>query len=253
MHDQAEAALSGYRVLDLTCGRGHLCGKILGDLGADVIKIEPPGGDPARRIGPYYHDIPDPEKSLFWFAFNANKRGITLNIESENGRDIFKRLAKDAHFLIESFHPGYLDALGLGYPVLSELNPGIVMTAITPFGQDGPFKARYIYPCKDGQAIFLMVGGHIGAKGQEALETARKVIKRADVVVENFTPRVMKRWGLDYEELRKIKPGIIMVSTTQLGQWGPHAGFRPFRAEKRMKTNWIGWWRHGPWPTAPGR
>ncbi|MFC1986726.1 CoA transferase, partial [Chloroflexota bacterium] len=71
--------LSPYRVLDLTDDKGLYCGKLFGDLGADVIKVERPGGDPARSIGPFYHDEYDPEKSLFWFAFNANKRGITLD------------------------------------------------------------------------------------------------------------------------------------------------------------------------------
>ncbi len=76
------ALLEGLRVLDLTDEKGLFCGKVLGDFGADVIKIEKPGGDPARNIGPFYKDIPDPEKSLFWFATNTSKRGITLNIES---------------------------------------------------------------------------------------------------------------------------------------------------------------------------
>ena len=78
--DRNAGLLSPYRVLDLSNELGFLCGKILGDLGADVIKIEPPGGDPARRFGPFYGDQPDPEKSLFWFGFNNNKRGITLNL-----------------------------------------------------------------------------------------------------------------------------------------------------------------------------
>jgi crotonobetainyl-CoA:carnitine CoA-transferase CaiB-like acyl-CoA transferase len=76
-----EGMLSPYRVLDLTDEKGLLCGKILGDLGADVVKIEKPGGDPARTVGPFYRDDPDPEKSLFWFAYNSSKRGITLDIE----------------------------------------------------------------------------------------------------------------------------------------------------------------------------
>ena len=97
-----QALLQGYRVLDLTDEKGLLCGKILGDLGADVIKIERPGGDPARNIGPFYKDIPDPQKSLFWFFTNLNKRGITLNLETADGREIFKRLVKTTHFLIES-------------------------------------------------------------------------------------------------------------------------------------------------------
>lgn len=137
-----EALLSPYRALDLTNERGLLCGKILADLGADVIKIERPGGDPARNIGPFYHHIADPEKSLFWFAFNTNKRGITLNIETTDGREIFKRLVQGADFVIESFEPSYMDNLGLSYSILSEVNPRLVMTSITPFGQTGPY-AKY--------------------------------------------------------------------------------------------------------------
>ncbi len=130
--------LSPYRALDLTDGKGFLCGKVLGDLGADVIKIEPPGGDPSRNVGPFFRDTPDPERSLYWFAYNANKRGITLNLETSDGQEIFKRLVRGADFVIDSFPPQYMDGLGLGFPVLSEINPRIVMTSITPFGKDGP-------------------------------------------------------------------------------------------------------------------
>jgi benzylsuccinate CoA-transferase BbsE subunit len=135
-----DTLLPRLRVLDLTDEKGFLCGKILADLGADVIKIERPGGDPSRNIGPFYHDIPDPEKSLFWFAYNNNKRGITLDMEKSDGREIFKRLVKAADILIESFSPGYMASLDLGYPALSEINPGLVMVSITPFGQTGPYK-----------------------------------------------------------------------------------------------------------------
>jgi len=132
--------LHPYRVLDLTDEKGLFCGKLFGDLGADVIKIERPGGDPGRNIGPFYHDEVDPEKSLFWWAFNNNKRGICLDIETADGQDAFKRLAQGADFLIESFAPGYLDKLGLGYPALERINPGLIMVSITPFGQTGPYK-----------------------------------------------------------------------------------------------------------------
>jgi len=132
--------LAPYRVLDLADEKGLLCGKLLGDLGADVIKVERPGGDTARNIGPFYHDEVHPEKSLFWFAYNASKRGITLNIETDEGKDIFRRLVKASDFIVESFQPGYLDELGLGYPALEKLNPGIIMVSITPFGQQGPYK-----------------------------------------------------------------------------------------------------------------
>jgi crotonobetainyl-CoA:carnitine CoA-transferase CaiB-like acyl-CoA transferase len=146
--------LSGYRVLDLTDEKGLLCGKVLGDLGADVIKIERPGGDPARNIGPFYKDMPDPQKSLFWFYTNLNKRGITLNLENEDGRAIFKRLVKTAHFIIESYEPGYMGNLGLGYPELEKINPSIIMTSITPFGQSGPY-AHY----KATDIVLMAMGG----------------------------------------------------------------------------------------------
>jgi benzylsuccinate CoA-transferase BbsE subunit len=132
--------LTGYRALDLTDEKGLLCGKILSDLGVDVIKVEKPGGDSARRIGPFYHDSPDPEKSLYWFAYNTNKRSITLNIETVDGREIFKKLVATSDFVIESFSPGYMAERGLDYEALSKINPRIIMTSITPFGQNGPYK-----------------------------------------------------------------------------------------------------------------
>ncbi len=140
MAEKTEGMLSPYRVLDLTDEKGLLCGKILGDLGADVIKIEKPGGDATRSIGPFYQDEPDPEKSLFWFALNTSKRGITLNIETDEGQEIFKKLVKSADFVVESFPRGYLDKLGLGYPALEKINPEVIMVSITPFGQTGPYK-----------------------------------------------------------------------------------------------------------------
>ena len=135
-----ENLLGDYRVLDMTDEKGFLCGKILGDLGADVVKIEPPGGDQARKLGPFFYDDPHPEKSLYWFSGNTSKHGITLNIETKGGQDIFKRLVSIADFVVESFPPGYLDSLGLGYQALSEINPRIIVTSVTPFGQTGPYK-----------------------------------------------------------------------------------------------------------------
>lgn len=132
--------LMPYRVLDLTNEMGLMCGKLLGDLGADVIKVEKPGGDDARNTGPFYHDKPDPEKSLFWFSLNTSKRGITLDIETPKGKELFKRLVKVSDCIVESFAPGYLDNIGLGYPALCRVNPSIIVTSITPFGQSGPYK-----------------------------------------------------------------------------------------------------------------
>ena len=140
MVSMEERLLAPYRVLDLTDEKGLCCGRLLGDLGADVIKIEPPGGDPARSIGPFYHDHPDPEKSLFWLFYSMNKRSITLNIETADGKKIFKELAENSDFVIESFPPGYLTGLGLGYDDLEQVNPGLILVSITPFGQEGPYK-----------------------------------------------------------------------------------------------------------------
>jgi crotonobetainyl-CoA:carnitine CoA-transferase CaiB-like acyl-CoA transferase len=132
--------LSCYRILDLTDERGYLCGKVFSDLGSEVIKIEKPGGDPGRSRGPFFHDIADPEKSLYWFAFNTNKKSITLDIETEDGKAIFKNLVKNVDVVIESYDPGFMDSLGLGYSVLSQINPQIVMSSITAFGQKGPYR-----------------------------------------------------------------------------------------------------------------
>ena len=154
INQRCDSMLGSYRVLDLADEKGYLCGKILSDLGADVMKIEKPGGDNGRSIGPFYHDIPDPEKSLYWFAYNANKLSISLNIESYDGQKIFKRLVKTSDIVVESYPVGYLDRLGLGYSTLSELNAGIILVSITPFGQTGPYK-----DCKTSDLVSVAMGG----------------------------------------------------------------------------------------------
>jgi crotonobetainyl-CoA:carnitine CoA-transferase CaiB-like acyl-CoA transferase len=150
--------LTGYRALDLTDEKGVLCGKILADLGVDVIKLEPPGGDPARRLGPFAEDIPNPERSLFWWAFNANKRSITLDLTKPQGRDLFLRLVRVADFIIESFVPGELECLGLSYHTLAQVNPRVILTSITPFGQTGPYatyRATDLVVMAMGGSMFL--------------------------------------------------------------------------------------------------
>src|ERR1700682_6525286 len=97
--------LSPYRVLDLTTERGLLSGQLLGDMGADVIKVEPPSGCAARNLGPFFEDRAHPDLSLYWWAYNRNKRSITLDLELVRGREIFRKLAAKADFLIESDSP----------------------------------------------------------------------------------------------------------------------------------------------------
>lgn len=149
-----QSLLSGYRVLDLTDEGGLMCGRVLGDLGADVIQIEPPRGSSARNIGPFYKDIPHPEKSLYWFWTALHKRGITLNLNSIDGMELFKQLVKTADFVIESFEPGHMASLDFSYEALEQINPRIIMTSISPFGQTGPY-ANY----KASDIVGVSLGG----------------------------------------------------------------------------------------------
>ncbi len=137
-----EGALSGYRVLDLTDSNGAYCTKLLADLGADIIKIERPEGDPGRGIPPFAGDTPHPEKSLHFLHRNANKRGVTLRLDTVEGSNILKRLVKTADVLVDNSPPDYMAGLGLDYSVLSEINPGLIMASITEFGHSGPYKDR---------------------------------------------------------------------------------------------------------------
>ena len=137
---EREGALTGYRILDLTDSRGAYCTKLLADMGADVIKVEPPDGDVGRNMPPFLNGEPHPEKSLYFLYRNANKRGITLNIESDEGRDILRKLAKSADVLVENYGPGYIESLGIGYDALQSINPKLIMAGITEFGLDGPYR-----------------------------------------------------------------------------------------------------------------
>jgi crotonobetainyl-CoA:carnitine CoA-transferase CaiB-like acyl-CoA transferase len=153
-------ALSGLKALDLTDEKGYLCGQILAALGADVIKVEPPGGDSGRLTPPFVHDKPGANRSLNWLAYNTGKRSLTLDLSKKNDIDVFKRLASRSDFVIESFQPGYLDALGIGYKALSKINPGIIMTSITPFGQKGPYSSY-----KGSDLIIQAMAGTLNEQG----------------------------------------------------------------------------------------
>ncbi len=154
--------LAGLRVLELTDEKGQFCGKLMGDLGADVIKIEPPGGEATRTVGPFLDDIPHADRSLSFWHYNTSKRGITLNLETEDGRQLFRRLASDADVILETWRPGYLPGLGLGYDDLSASNPGLVMCALTPFGQTGPWRD---YATTD--LLHMAAGGQMASCGYD--------------------------------------------------------------------------------------
>ncbi len=164
-----DMALSDAKVLDLTHHMtGPFCTKLLADYGADVIKIERPGtGDPARGMGPFLNDDPNLEKSALFFYLNVNKRGVTLNLKSQTGKEIFKELVKSADIVVESFRPHVMPGLNLSYQTLERINPSLVMTSISSFGQSGPY-AEY----KTTEMVIYGMGGamyNTGIEGREPL------------------------------------------------------------------------------------
>ncbi|HYS55624.1 MAG TPA: CoA transferase [Thermoanaerobaculia bacterium] len=140
--------LAPYRVLDLTGPLGYVCGKVMADLGADVVKIEPPGGD---------------ARDLYWVASNAGKRSVVVDLDSEGGRATLRRLVAKADFLIESFKPGTLDEAEL-----RKLNPRLIVVSITPFGQTGPY-ANY----KASDLEIMALSGAMSLAGEENGEPMR--------------------------------------------------------------------------------
>ncbi|HLF04416.1 MAG TPA: CoA transferase [Dehalococcoidia bacterium] len=165
----SEGALSGIKVLDLSEDiAGSFCARLLADYGAEVLKLEPPAGAALRRLGPFFHDDPHPEKSLPFLVLNLNKKGATLNLTTATGQALFRELVPRVDLIVESYAPGYLASLGLGYSQLQEINPSLVMTSITPFGQDGPY-SQY-----QGEEIVSYAMGMImsisGVQGREPLK-----------------------------------------------------------------------------------
>jgi len=135
-------ALSDLKVLEYGHHiSGPYCAKLMADMGAQVIKVEEPGmGDETRRIGPFLHDNPHPERSDLFLYLNTNKLGITLKVNNPRGKNIFKELIKQADILIENNPPAKMRELGLDYETLKQVNPRLIMTSITPFGQAGPYR-----------------------------------------------------------------------------------------------------------------
>ncbi len=160
--------LKGFRMLDLTDDKGAMCGKMFADMGAEVIKVEPPGGCATRRIPPFLDDRPGLDTSVYFLAYQAGKRSITLNLECADGRRLLTQLAREADFLVQSYPVGYLESLGLGYQALSGVNPRLIHTSITPFGDRGPgrnYHAADITIWAAGGNMYLM-----GEEGRPPLQ-----------------------------------------------------------------------------------
>ena len=172
-----EQPLQGLRVLDLGWHvAGPYAAKLLADYGADVVKVERPGtGDPSRGYGPFPSDIPHPERSGTFLHLNTNKRGITLNLQTQPGAAILRELARTADVLLESFAPGVMDRLGLDYASLSRLNPSLVMCSLTNYGQTGPYR--------DYKATDMTVYAHAGLSHTLGVPD-REPLKSVDHLIE---------------------------------------------------------------------
>ena len=164
-------ALEGVSVLDLShCIAGPYCTRLLAGFGADVLKVEPPGGERGRRMGPFYQDEPGPDTSLPFAYLNAGKRSVTLNLKSDAGREILMSLLPDTDVLVENFAPRVMPSLGLEYEALREIAPHLVMVSISNFGQTGPYRDH-----KAADIVEYALGGLMyifGAYDREPLKHA---------------------------------------------------------------------------------
>ncbi len=158
-------ALDDLTVLEISDEKGQLCGKLLADLGANVIKVEPPQGSATRRVGPFYADRPDINRSLYFWHYNTSKRSITLDLDTPDGRALFRRLARLADIVLESNPPGAMAGRGLGYEHLRQDNPQIIYCSITPFGQTGPWR-----DFKASDLTLMASGGQMGVCGYDPID-----------------------------------------------------------------------------------
>jgi benzylsuccinate CoA-transferase BbsE subunit len=239
IHEPIKFVLPPMRILDLLGTGCMLGGRLLADAGADVIKIEPPEGSPSR-IWPFYHNSNDPQKSLFWYTYNANKRGISLDIRLPEGQELFKRMVKTADVVLESFEPGYMDRYGLGYKDLCKVKPDIIMTSITPFGQKGP-KANYaasaltvwasggyLNACGDPDRAPVWIsmpqtflfGGCEGAIGTLAayyyrMETGEGQFVDVSMQESAVSPNmnVLQMWDVNHQEFKRVGSASYVAGT----------------------------------------
>ena len=164
---QMSAALSHWRVLDLTDRPNQLCARVFADFGAEVIKLEPPEGDPSREQEPFFGDIHGLERSLTFTYLNRGKKSVTLDLRNATDRQRLRSLAGRADVLVEDRQPGELARLGLGYEDLRQLHPGLVYVSITPFGQTGMYSSH-----RGGDLIAQATGGIMFANGDPARRPA---------------------------------------------------------------------------------
>ncbi len=169
--------LSGVRVADFTrVLTGPLCTMLLGDLGADVIKVEPPGGDDTRAWGPPFQVGEGGRESSYFLSVNRNKRSVTLDLKTAGGLDAARRLIAGSDVLVENFRPGTLERLGLGWDDLRAAHPRLIYATITGFGLSGPYRDRAGY-----DVVAQGMGGLMSYNGEAGREPLRVGVAVADV------------------------------------------------------------------------
>jgi crotonobetainyl-CoA:carnitine CoA-transferase CaiB-like acyl-CoA transferase len=160
-------ALDGIKILEVGDELTQYAGKLLADLGAEVIKIEPPEGVPSRRVGPFYHDEPDVNKSLYFWHYNTSKKSITLDLQNKVDQQIFYEMVPQFDVILEDRRPGQMKEWGLDYKSLSRIRPGLIYCSITPFGQSGPW-SQYV-SC---DLVQLALGGIMAVTGYDDVADA---------------------------------------------------------------------------------
>lgn len=196
-HDAKQGPLQGIRVLDLTQGSEQYSGKLFAQLGAEVLLVEPIGGSDSRREGPFIDQRAHAEMSLSFAYFNQGKRGIALDLDQLEGQHIFRRLVRQADLLIESEQPGCMRDRGLDFDALVKLQPALIATSITPFGQTGPY-AHY----KGNDLVALAFGDMLSLGGYPGLAPTAPYGNQALLAAAQFgaVASLMALWEVEGQE-----------------------------------------------------
>ncbi len=244
----AYSALSGIKVLDLTRYiAGPYCTRMLAGFGAEVIKIEEPlCGDPARRIGPFLNDEPGLERSGLFLYLNSSKKGITLNLKSKKGAELLREMVRDADALVENFRPGVMARLGLNYKALAKINPGLVMTSISNFGQTGPYR--------NYESSHLIAWGMSGGRYNDGEPGKRPVqgpgwlchcvtglfatAGTVTAVLQSLTTGTGQQVDVSMAEAMALIPTYTAVTQSYLGIL--HTNISGPREIYRCKDGWVG-------------
>ncbi|MDD5189840.1 MAG: CoA transferase [Dehalococcoidales bacterium] len=237
-------ALSDIKVLDLTQYiAGPYCTKLLADYGAEVLKIEKPfTGDGARRVGPFYQDDPDPEKSGLFLHLNTNKQSITLDLKTVCGKKILLELVKEADILVENYAPRVMPSLGLDYAILAAVNPALVMTSISNFGQTGPYRDY-----KATELILSGMGLHMHFEGEPTREPLKFPANKAQYLAGNYaaTATLGAYFGAHATGRgQQVDISIMecLISPPEAGAWLMAYEFT------KLETNRVGHRREGSYP-----